>query len=255
MIKRPSASDLALRDPATAALMGIVGGEAGDSGTTFGADFGADFGDDYGDDAGADFGADAPPPPPPPAALQHPATAAHYHRQVQAWHGRQQHVAHRRGMPEQVAHTMHPRDRARHEHHARRALMLDPNNGAEVKVERYTFAMNVILSIGTASAFNITQNPDTTIRPQRVTMNAPMSGFVIINEIKVANVSVTVGGSLDAYQFNPNAVGSSLDMPTLGPQNRVGVLGSYSSAIPTYLLFGNSFTFVMSFTGPSSLAG
>lgn len=222
---RPSSRDLAMRDPALASLLGVVPG----------ADFGIDFGDDYGFEFGDDSalqaaGAMTISPVQHAAALaqaQPPSQAA----AVQAW----------RQMAVQNAHT------------SQRALMIEPNKHSTVKVERYTFSLNQSVVLGTGSALRMTGNPDTNIRPQRVTTNAPAPGFASFDELKVANVSVTVGGTADAYQFNANAVGSHLDLPTLTPANRATALGAYSGFVPPGFVGGSAYLFTVSFTGPATI--
>lgn len=213
---RPTSRDLANRDPALAAALGIV------PGADFGSDYGADYG--FGDPMGADygFGADAPAPP-----AARPAPAA----MMALWHRHQQTVA----------------------HSARRAAILSPNKGSDVKVGRYSFSVNQSLVIGTAASITASQSPDTNIRPQRVSMNVPSVGFALISEIKAANVSVLIGGLTDAFDFTPTGVGQSLDMPTITPSNKVTVLGTYTGIIPSPFVAGNPFTFVSSFKGPASV--
>lgn len=239
---RPTAKDLAMRDPALAALTGaIVGadfgceadGTLGDAEFGFGIDPnltpfmpGAEFGDDNGDgegdwEFGSYYGYGAPPPPP----AMHPAAV---HAIVQ------RHVATQRQV-------------------ARRAALLEPNKGSSVKVERYTFPLNQTLTLGTAVALSLSQQPDVTIRPQRVVMNAPTAGFCTIATMKVANVSVIVGATSDAFEFSPIAVGSILDMPTLSPANRATVTGNYTGFVPPGFVGASSFLFVVSFQGPASI--
>ncbi len=237
-MSRPTANQLAQRDPALAALLGAL---PSDFGTDYGADFGSDFDDDdyghefgrdyYNDDA-PDFGAAAPvriqgaglPPGVPP-----PASAAHM---MQVW-------------------TAHHQAQA---NTARRAMLLDPNKGSTKKVERYTFSLSAsIAALGTGQPITASSSPDTQIRPQRVTANSPSPGFVILSEIKVANVSVTVGGDTDSWQFNSNAVGQSLDLPTLTPSNRASFAGTYSGLVPSPLTGTGAYPFILSFTGPAAI--
>lgn len=222
---RPSSKTLALRDPALAALMGAIPGA--DFGGEFGYEFGEDLDVDYpsvgyefGDDYGDVYGADAA-----PAAVPPPSVAA------KLW-------------------AKHRQDSAISE---RRARLIEPNKGSKIKVERYAFAVNQTLTLGTSATLSASGQPDTNIRPQRVTMNAPAPGFCTITEIKVANVSVTVGGTQDAFDFSSLGVGQSLDMPTLTPANRASVLGSYTGFVPTGYNNGSSFTFCCSFKGPASI--
>jgi len=240
---RPNATTLAMRDPALAALMGAWSGGnfgsespgtgqsdfgtdgfgrdfafAGDASADFAAEFGAD---DMGADSwGADFGAAAP-------LARRPTPAA----AIAAWHK----------VGRQTART------------DSRVRLLEPNSGSTVKVQRYSFSVNQALVMGTAAAITASGNPDTTIRPQRVTMNAPAAGFITVTEIKVANVAVTVGGIGDAFEYSPIGVDMSLDMPTLSPANRATVLGFYTGFVPPGFVLGSAYTFAASFKGPATI--
>jgi hypothetical protein len=200
-----------------------LAGESDPFGLEAGAEFGAEFGDEYGaDDYGAEFGA-----------------------------------ARRRRRPNpQQALAVFNKAQAMQERSARRNMLLEPNKGSSVKVERYSFPLSNTIVLGTAVAFStLSGQPDTTIRPQRVTCNAPAPMFAFIQEIKVANVSVTVGSGLeDAWDYNANGVGQGLDMPTLSPANRATVLGSYSGFVPPGYVGGTSTSFTMTFKGPATIA-
>ena len=210
----PKARDLAMRDAAAAALMGVDFGSS-----DFGAEFAGDFGED--DDYGFEFGADAA-----PMAAAPPA-----HTLLQLWQKHQADSSNTR----------------------RRQMMLEPNKGSKVKVERYTFYLNQDITLGTAVAIAATNNPDCDIRPQRVTVNAPAYGFATLTNIKVANVSVIVGGTADAYDFNANGVGQSLDLPTLSPANRASVDGNYTGFTPPGFAGGTSYKFCVGLKGPASM--
>jgi hypothetical protein len=230
-----------MRDPALAAILGVVGSGNSDFGADFGADFGddygydpnasamhgdfgAEFGADFGDDTefGADFGAAAALAVPPKVELH---KAWSHYKMAKAKHARSQ----------------------------RREMMLEPNKGSSVKIERYSFSINDSIVLGVVKTLSLTGQPDTNIRPQRVTMNAPSPGFVIVNEIKVANVAVTVGGAEDAFNYAATAVGSSLDMPTLTPANRATVLAGYTGFVPPGFVGGSAYLFAVSFKGPASI--
>lgn len=226
-MKKPNARELALRDPALAALMGIE----------LGADFGAEFGDDdddYGaddvdvgdddDDYGAEFGHGgslARARPPSSAQLQH------------MWHQRRV-----KAMAAQ-----------------RRVRLLDPNRGSGIKIEKYILSLSQVLTIGTAVGISMTASPDCTFRPQRLTIVVPTPSFVTVNDIKMANVSVNVGpNAFDAFQFNANGVGQRLDLPTLTPANRALITGNYTGFAGGFAA-ATSFLLSATFIGPSSLAG
>jgi hypothetical protein len=227
--------EIAERDPALAALMGIMGSDFGDEFEAFdGVDGepdlfegetqfgGISFGEDD-DDMGLEsiFGAAAP------SAAINPQVAQRI-----------------------VQHHMQKR-----QHRDRRLLLLEPNKYSEVKVERYTFSVSQVIStLGTAQTLGpVSNSPDVNFRPQRVTCNSPSPGFVLIAEGRVANVSFTVGGTIDSWQFNANSVGQSLDVPTLTPANKATFTGNYTALVPTPLSGTGSYTFIMSFTGPASI--
>ena len=136
-----------------------------------------------------------------------------------------------------------------------RILLLHPNRDSDLKIERYTFSASVqIAKIGTEQAdLSGVNSPDVNFRPQRVTMNVPSPGFILVTDARVANVSFVVGGSIDAWQFNANAVGESLDVPTLTPANKATFSGNYNGLVPTPLSGTGSYTFILSFSGPASI--
>lgn len=136
----------------------------------------------------------------------------------------------------------------------RRSSMLNPNQGLSVKIERYQLNMAQSFTLGTATAINITKQPDTEIRPQRVLCNAPAPAFALFSELKVANVAVTQGDSADGWFWNANGWGVQLDLPTLSPANRVTALGVTTTLVPAGFVAGASFPLTLSFTGPASMA-
>jgi hypothetical protein len=232
---RPNAQQLALRDPALAALMGVIGTGANSFGaeSDFGAeyvddmgedDYGAEFGDD--DDYGAEFGAAAK------GAIKVPRPASQA-QLVSLWK------------------NVHAKKAVQ----SRREMLLEPNKGSSIKIEKYAFTVSQAITLGTAVAFTtLTGQPDTSIRPQRLTCNAPTPMFAFLQEIKVANVSVSVGSGLeDAYNYNANGVGQHLDMPTLSPANRMTILGSYTGYVPPGFVGGSAVFFSATVKGPASI--
>lgn len=229
--------ELAMRDPALAAIMGIddFGIES-----EFGNEFGAEFGDEFG---GYQFGAD-------PTSLRSSLGAGSSGLAALASPSIRS-----MSLPQaQVAAVLQAHAETEQKTKGR-MNMLRPNAGSKVQVERYAFAINAALVLGTASAIDASNSPDVTIRPQRVTMNAPATGFVTISELKVANVSVSVGGTQDAADYAPNAVGSTLDMPTLSPANKARLLGNYTGFVPPGFAGAAAYTFCCSLKGPAVVAG
>lgn len=136
-----------------------------------------------------------------------------------------------------------------------RELVLEPNMDSESKIQRYTFAANQDLTLGVAVPVNAGQNPETHIRPQRVTVNTPFgfAGFGTLSSIKVANVGVIVGGVKDMSDFAATAFDTHLDVPTLSPANRVVATGNYSGRTPPGYAPASLFTLCISYTGPASM--
>lgn len=228
-----NAKNLAMRDSASAALMGAGPFKAGRD-SDFGMEHDDGFGDDdFGDDDGSfddgvDFGYDEPDFSSDFGASARPTKAA----AMRAW---QMERRRRRGT-------------------LRRKQMLRPNDGSSIKVERYSFTISQTITFGTLVALSISGNPDTEMRPQRVTMNAPTTFFATVTNLQVANVLVTVGpGIEDAFNYSPLGQGMSLDMPTLTPSNRASMLGSYTGFVPPGFTGGTVGTFSVSFKGPSSV--
>ena len=139
-----------------------------------------------------------------------------------------------------------------------RTLLLDPNRDSIVKVERYSFSFSPTANLVLGTASNITpftQQPSTSIKGQRVIMNAPVPGFVLVSSLQVANVNVLVGGTEDAYTYSAGAQGVVLDLPRLDPQNRATSAGAYTGVLPSGYTQGASFQFIITLQGPSTLAG
>jgi hypothetical protein len=133
-------------------------------------------------------------------------------------------------------------------------MLLEPNKYSDLKVERYTFAVNAtITALGTAGSLSGSNSPDVNFRPQRATTNVVSPGMVFITDGRVANVSFTVGGNIDAWTWNANAVGQHLDVPTLTPANKASFSASYSGLVPSPLSGTGAYTFQLSFTGPASI--
>lgn len=214
-MRKTNRFDLLSRDPARAAFMGAMPADfGGERPRKRGADFG-------GIDFGYEFGDE-----PAPAALPSRSEA------MQAWH----------------SHTKMAKITES------RARLLEPNRGSAVRVERYGFSVSKDLTLGTATDINVNNNPNTNIRPQRVSCNAPIPGFVTLSNISVGNVNILVGGDFDAYDFNANGVDQELDLPTLTPANRATVTGSYTGVTPSGYVAAAAFKFITSFKGPASMA-
>lgn len=210
---RPSAQELAMRDPAMAALMGLAPLRTAD---TFGGD---DDDDDFGedDDWGVEFGSTK-------AVVKKKPTPAAV---AQVWqkHTQQQDLA------------------------MRRQALLDPNKGSAVKVGNYALNMEQSITLGTAAGLALNGTPALFLTPNQLTMNAPTPGFATISDIKVLNTSLMIGsGSEDAFNYNPMSKSQRFQMPPLTPQSNVKITGAYSGYIPTGYVAG-AYLFTASFKG------
>jgi hypothetical protein len=222
-----NSQQLLMREPALAMLRGAV---------PQGENFGFGYGYDYG------FGRGHHHPPPPPATgygygygiEPAPVHPAHAHHNARHW------------ALQNPAST------------ESRSLLLDPNRDSMVKVERYSFSFSPTANLVLGVASNIvpfTQQPSTSIKGQRVVMNAPCPGFVLVSTLQVANVNVLVGGTEDAYTYSAGAQGVMLDLPRLDPQNRATASGAYTGVLPVGYTQNASFQFIITLQGPSTLAG
>jgi hypothetical protein len=252
-----TAQELRMREPALAMLMGAV---------PQGENFGFGYGRRHHHHQHQHQQMQAPPPPPPPqdddsdgygygfgyahpAMYQHPATYHGMHPNAGAHLGHPMHHGHhmaRHWEMQNPSSTMS------------RTLLLDPNRDSIVKVERYSFSFSPSTNLVLGTASNIvpfTQQPSTSIKGQRVIMNAPVPGFVLISSLQVANVNVLVGGTEDAYTYSAGAQGVMLDLPRLDPQNRATSAGAYTGVLPPGYTQGNSYQFIITLQGPSTLAG
>ncbi len=131
--------------------------------------------------------------------------------------------------------------------------LLYPNADSLAKIQKYVFAVNQTFVQQTAVAIAGTQNPQTQIRPQRVTCNSPCEGYATLTNVQLANVNVLVGGTIDSFDFSARAMDSSMDLPTLSPANAVQVAGAYSGLLPQGYNAGVNFIWALSFKGPSNM--
>jgi len=214
---------LAMRDPSLAALVGAIDGSDFGGESQFAGEFAGEFAGDGFFGAEGFFGADAP------AAVPAPTQA----EALQLWrsHARAQAVT------------------------QRRAGLLNPNENSLKKVERYSLTLGQDVEVGTPTPISMTKSPDTELRAQRITSNINSAGFVLLSEIKVANVSVTQGDEIDAFQLNPNSWGMQYDIPTLSPANRVTVLGDSTAAVPSGFSESDTYKVRITLIGPASMAG
>lgn len=272
-----NSQELLMREPALAMLMGALPqgnhfGFGNDYGYGFGLQSASDpslnmgmpgmgYGFGYNPMAAYGYGFGAPPVPPAMLAahpaMQHPAMAAHpamMHPAMAQPPIHPSHPAH----PQHAAHAAHHWELANPSSTTSRSLLLDPNRDSTIKVERYSFSFSPTANLVLGNASNIptfTQQPSTSIKGQRVVMNAPVAGFVLVSSLQIANVNVMIGGTEDAFTYSAGAQGVMLDLPRLDPQNRATSAGAYTGVLPPGYTQGNSFQFIITLQGPSTLAG
>lgn len=131
-----------------------------------------------------------------------------------------------------------------------RRLVLEPNMGSRVLVEEYVFALNHSVVLGVPTEFEMVDSPDVTIRVQSIRANVDASGLFVFRDLRVANVSTTVGGEIDAAQFNR---WSQIDWPTMTPFNKARASVRYTSKIPAGFKEGDKYMFCLSMRGPAGL--
>jgi hypothetical protein len=250
-----NARQLALRDPAKAAIMGAITGDS----FGFGADYGASrpvndvnrprrpapqfshvgFGDDYGFGAyeyGDDYGFGSP----------------DYGDDYGFGAAKRRPAPRRPARPGAAPAAWNPTSTES------RTMLLDPNRNSTVKVTGYSFSFSptALLTLGTAASLGtFTQQPSTSIKGRRVVTNAPATNFVLLTALQIANVNVFVGTTEDAYTYNANGVNIIMDLPRLDPQNRATASGTYTGILPPGYSAGGSFQFIITLQGPSTLAG
>ena len=203
------------------------------------------FGYGFGYGAGYGFGA----PPAHPGHMHHGHHPAHPAHPAHPGHPAHHHAAAHAALAMQLQNPAST---------AARTMLLDPNRDSTVKVERYSFSFSPTANFVLGTASNIptfTQNPSTSIKGQRVVMNAPSAGFVLVSTLQIANVNVFVGGTEDAFTYSAGAQGVMLDLPRLDPQNRATSAGAYTGVLPPGFTAGNSYQFIITLQGPSTMAG
>jgi hypothetical protein len=255
-----------MREPALAIMMGVLGSGGAPPGTHFGYETGYGFGIQHGmqqpggfsnpHTQGFGFGAGGPGGPPGGGAFggfAHPSMAMGGHPGAFGHHL----AAGAHGGPNAYHQSMHHAMQNPGSTEARTHL-LDPNRDSTVKVERYSFSFSPAASLllGTSSSIaNFSKNPSTSVKVDRVVANVAIPMMVTLSQLQVANVNVFVGGTEDAYTYNPNAQNILTETPRLDPQNSATSAGNYTGALPPGFSSGTSVTFVLTLQGASTMAG
>ena len=138
---------------------------------------------------------------------------------------------------------------------AKREALIHPNKYSKVKVQGYSFSLNVDLVLGTQLSFNKTLQPNAMIRPKRMVTNIHVPAMVTLSSVQVANVNVLIGECDDAFVYGPSSFGLETELPTLDTSTRATMTGCYSGYVPDHYDKDFPFTFVLTFQGPAMLAG
>jgi hypothetical protein len=239
-----------MRDPTTAALLGILpiaagfGYDSREATPNVGSDpFGRDVGEVVGSDFGVDFGmvhygADVPfgaEALAPTAAPPNPNNPANHPALMQAWQ----------------------RQNSKAKNTAQRMSLLSPNADSDIKIEKYIFSLNPSqfgvgsgLTWGTANSWVAFKNPQVAFRAERLFVNVNIPGLVYLATIQAANVQAQVGSTADGYTFSAfAAAGSHISLPTLPPQNTMQVTGTWTNVVPAPFTIGVAFTLALDFQG------
>lgn len=113
----------------------------------------------------------------------------------------------------------------RHVATAKRTLAINSNKNSGVKVGGYTYGLSKTVTLGVASTFSLSAQPDTIMRFQRVVSNAPCPGMFYITTLQGCHQ----GDKIDAF----NLKDLPIDYPTLSPANRIFVAVEYTGRVPT----------------------
>jgi hypothetical protein len=124
-----------------------------------------------------------------------------------------------------------------------RAQLLSPNS--EIQTIETRFDLSYEITLGRPCKFVIEGHPPRTMRPSRVRINAPVPGFLIIEEWRIANVILNVDTSNhdyreyqeDAFVYTdtPTFDGKQVNWPTLAVQNRFRATLQYTGLVPASL--------------------
>lgn len=246
----PNASKLALRDPAMAAVMGLIASSNFGSEIVYDAscddafapgddwDYGSEFGDDDDDDFAGEFGSEFG---------DDDFGALKKRTAIKG-----------RGIPKPTksqALQMWNNQMAKRAKQNSRAALLEPNRGLGKKVERYNFQVSDTFVFGTAKTFTaLTARPTVDFRPQVLFMNAPTPMFAFVSAVLVANVNTFVGqGEEDAFDYNALGWGKEMDMPTLSPAIPFTVNARYTGFTPPGFVLATTNTFSVSAKGWASI--
>ena len=134
-------------------------------------------------------------------------------------------------------------------HTEERLALLNPNGLSTEKIERYTFSVQQAVVLAAPEGLQMTNNPLTDIKPDRLIFNVPCYNFAFFSTVQVGNTSIIIGGQEDAYNYTNVAVAVTLGMPLCRTSSRIQVTGQYNGLSPSPFTPGNEYIIIGTFHG------
>lgn len=126
--------------------------------------------------------------------------------------------------------------------------------GEASELGEFCLPLNQVITLGTAAPNlkELVGRADTFFKVERMTCNAPCSGFVFIDQVKASNMHLTFGtGAVDSYVYSPETkVAVTLNSKHVLPAGcSMYVFGKYTGFIPPGFVQGEKFNFNVTFHG------
>ncbi len=87
---------------------------------------------------------------------------------------------------------------------------------------------------------------------QRLAANVSEPGLVYFQHVLVGDAEIIMpGDEIDAWLWNPNAVGVHVGSPEVGPEATIKMVGRYTGVIARFMTRGTPFAFTLVATGPA----
>ena len=114
---------------------------------------------------------------------------------------------------------------------AERLKIINPNGGSDVKINDMSFGLVKKVVLGVPSFFEMHESPDAHIRIAQFKANVDTHGMFYIRDLRIANISVLIGGSVDAADLGEILAGCE----PMTPANRCKAYVEYTGLIPESL--------------------
>jgi hypothetical protein len=120
-------------------------------------------------------------------------------------------------------------------------------------IERYSFAVNDKVKLGESQSVLMQGAPRIMLDADRIFVNAPCPGFLILDEISIDGTNVFVGKQTDAFVFSPLMFANErMTLPRMSPKSRVVVKGQYTGHVPPGFAADAAYLFSVSFQGSAT---